>query len=208
MSEPDYPTTVGVILAGGLARRLGGGDKVLRQVGGRAILDWQIERLAPQVLRIILNANGDPGRLARPGLTIVADTVAGTPGPLAGVLAALEWTAASAPDATRVVTVPGDAPFIPADLAARLHAAGGDRSPAHASSAGRTHPVIAMWPVAIRHALRDAIVRQGVRKVGAFLHEHGSVAVDWPAVPVDPFFNVNTPDDLQRADDISRSLAR
>lgn len=198
----DVPLTVGAILAGGLARRMGGGDKPLRAVGGRTSLARIVERLAAQTVRVILNANDDPRRFGAFGLPVVADSLPGRAGPLAGVLAALDWTATSMPEIGWVVSVPGDAPFVPRDLVTRLHAvrqSGGTRL-ACAASQGRTHPVIALWPVAIREALRRAVAEQGIRKVDRFTELAGCTAVDWPTRPVDPFFNVNTPEDLREAD--------
>ncbi len=180
---------VGAILAGGLARRLGGGDKPLRRLGGRPLLAHVIDRLAPQVDRLILNANGDPGRFSAFGLDVVADGVPGNPGPLAGILACLE----AARDADWVVTVPGDAPFLPADLVARLTAAG----PAIASSGGCRHPVIGAW--APDQAARLAtLLTVGERRVGLFAAD--AAVVDWPVMPVDPFLNLNEPGDFATAE--------
>ena len=199
----DTPPTVVAILAGGLARRLGGGDKSLRTVAGRTVLDRLIERLTPQSSRLVLNANtdtgGDPGRFGSLDLPIVPDDLPGNPGPLAGVLAVLDWTAATDPGAASVVTVPGDTPFLPLDLVRRLHDGRRTARFACAASGGRTHPVIALWDVSLRTELRHALVVEGVRKVGAFTGRHLAVAVEWPAIPVDPFLNVNTPEDLSRA---------
>jgi molybdopterin-guanine dinucleotide biosynthesis protein A len=194
--------TIGAILAGGLARRLGGGDKPLRSVGGRTVLARLIDRLSPQVTCLILNANDDPERFADTGLPVVADSLPGHPGPLAGVLAALDWAATSAPDVEWVLTVPGDAPFLPADLASRLHSArrNDNATFACAASQGRTHPVAALWPVSVRDELRNAVQVDGIRKVDRFTQRHPCSVVTWPANPVDPFFNVNTPDDLTEAD--------
>jgi len=182
-----------VILAGGLARRMGGGDKAMRLVGGRTVLQHLLARLTPQVGEVVVNANGDPARFAP--VPVIADTMPGNPGPLAGVLAGMEWAAAHGPAMRRILTVPGDAPFIPHDLAARLQQAGGDGI-ACAASGGRTHPVIALWPVALRDQLRR-FLETGERKVGKFTT--GAAVIEWPADPVDPFFNVNTPDDLEEA---------
>ncbi len=202
-SDPTLPPpTVGAILAGGLARRMGGGDKPLRAVGGRTALARIVDRLTPQTVRLILNANDDPGRFSLYRLPVVADSLPDHPGPLAGVLAALDWTAATIPAIAWVVTAPGDAPFVPHDLVARLHAArqGSDTMFACAGSQGRTHPVIALWPVAIRDELRRAVAEQGVRKIDLFTQHGGCATAEWPATPVDPFFNVNTPEDLAEAD--------
>jgi molybdopterin-guanine dinucleotide biosynthesis protein A len=200
--EQETPPTVGAILAGGLARRLGGGDKGLRMIGNRMVLSRLVDRLTPQVTRLMLNANDDPRRFQGLGLPVVADSLSDHPGPLAGVLAALEWTALSDPGIEWVVTVPGDAPFIPRDLVPRLHATRRRDSAilACASSRGRTHPVVALWPVSIRDALRHAVAEDGIRKVAKFLQGYSCSIVVWEADPVDPFFNVNTPADLMEAD--------
>ncbi len=202
MSNEQAPPTLGAILAGGLARRLGGGDKALRRVGGRTVLARLIERMTPQVTRLILNANDDPVRFGALGLPIVADSLPDHPGPLAGVIAALEWAASSEPTTEWVVTVPGDAPFLPRDLVARLHAKRrhGRATFACAASGGWTHPVIGLWPVSVEGELRRAVVVDGIRKIDAFTRRHLCVAVEWPAEPVDPFLNVNTPEDLAEAD--------
>jgi len=200
-NDGAIPPTVGGILAGGLARRLGGGDKSLRTVGDRTVLAWLIDRLTPQVAHVILNANDDPGRFGTLGLPVVADSLPDHPGPLAGVLAALDWSAESAPGIAWVVTVPGDAPFIPRDLVSRLHA-GRQRSNATmacAASQDRAHPVIALWPVSVRDELRSAVAEHGIRRIDRFTQRYACAVVGWPATPVDPFFNVNTPEDLAEA---------
>jgi molybdopterin-guanine dinucleotide biosynthesis protein A len=195
------PPTVGAILAGGRARRLGGGDKALREVGGSTILTRLTERLSPQVTQLIINANDVPAGFAAHGLPIVPDTLPDRPGPLAGVLAALDWTAASEPSITWVLTVPGDAPFLPKDLVTRLHQAGArdNARVACAASLGRTHPVVALWPVSIRDELRHALTESGIRSVHRFTEPYPRVVVEWHATPIDPFFNVNTPEDLAEA---------
>jgi molybdopterin-guanine dinucleotide biosynthesis protein A len=199
--DPKLPPTVGAILAGGLARRMGGGDKSLRTIGGRTALDRIIERLTPQVRRVILNANADPRRFDAFHLPVVADGLPDNPGPLAGVLAALDWAAVADPSLTWVLTLPGDAPFIPRDLVSRLHAARqiNDATLACATSDNRTHPVIALWPVSIRDEVRHAVADQGIRKMEDFTQRYRRATVDWPVTPVDPFFNVNTPDELAEA---------
>lgn len=198
----DKTATLGAILAGGLARRMGGGHKALQSVGGTTVLSRLIARLRPQVAGLVLNLNADPARFAAFGLPIVTDDLPGHPGPLAGVLAALDWAAREAGEARWVVTVPGDAPFIPPDLVARLHEAARSQGAelACAASAGRTHPVIGLWPVALRAELRHALVDQDIRRIDRFTGRYPIVAVEWSAEPLDPFFNVNTPDDLAQAD--------
>lgn len=189
-----------MILAGGLSRRMGGGDKGLLQLGARPILGHVIERVRPQVSALALNANGDVARFAAFGLDVVPDPVPGFAGPLAGILAALSWAAAIAPAATHVLTVPSDTPFLPKDLVVHLKAAirrPGDS--AVAASHGRRHPVIGLWPVRDRDRLEIAISREGLRKVEAWADRVGALVVDFDLAASDPFFNVNTPGDLAAA---------
>ena len=198
----DRTATPCVVLAGGLGRRMGGGDKPMREIGGRAILDHVVERLEPQCDGLLLNANGDPERFARFGLPVVADTVAGYPGPLAGILAALEWTAQNRPGVEWVVSAAGDCPFLPRDLVARLQRArqaeGADL--AVAASGGQAHPVIGLWKVALRDDLRRALVEEDLRKIDRWTVRYRLATVSWPGEPVDPFFNANTVDDLHEAE--------
>ncbi len=193
---------VGVLLAGGLSRRMGAGDKMLRQVGGRPILQRVIDRLAPQTGAMLLNANGDPERFAAFDLPVAADVVDGFAGPLAGVLTGMEWARANRPDWRWIVTVPTDAPFLPNDLVARLRSAvdrqGADM--ACAASGGRAHPVCGLWPVALAAALRTAMVEEEIRKVDVWTGRYRLAVVDWPSAPVDPFFNANRPEDIARAE--------
>lgn len=191
----------GAILAGGQSRRMGGGDKALLPVGGLPLLRRVVDRVAPQCDGLVLNANGDPDRFAAFGLPVVADAVPGHAGPLAGVLAALDWTAAHRPGVERVATVPADCPFLPRDLVRRLDAARRDAGAdiVCAASGGRAHPVIALWPVAMRDALRRALTDEGLRKVGLWTARYRTVPVAWDDTPVDPFFNANAPDDLAEA---------
>jgi molybdopterin-guanine dinucleotide biosynthesis protein A len=187
-----------LVLAGGQATRMGGGDKALRPFGGSTLLDHVLARLAGQGARIVLNANGDPARLARFGLPVLPDTVPGHPGPLAGVLAGMEWVRAHAPDTVDLVTVPTDAPFLPRDLVDRLlwarDAAGADL--ACAASANQTHPVAALWPVRLAPSLRRALVEERLHRVRSWTARFALAHADFPAEPFDPFLNVNTPDDL------------
>ena len=205
-SSPHHePTRVGVILAGGLAARMGGGHKGLLRVGGRAIFDRVAGVLQAGCATVVLNANGDRSELAGIALPLVTDTLPGRPGPLAGVLAAMEWTVTAHPTATHIVTVPGDTPFLPDDLLVRLEAArrAANATLACARSGGATHPVVALWPVALRDELRVAVAKEGVRKVGLFLARHDVASADWPIEPYDPFLNINTPADLAEAEAIS-----
>jgi molybdopterin-guanine dinucleotide biosynthesis protein A len=198
-------STLGVVLAGGLARRMGGGDKARLAIGGRSILERVLARLAPQCAALILNANGDPTRFADTGLEIVPDSVPDFAGPLAGILAALDWAAAHAPQVADVVSVPGDCPFLPHDLVTRLSSArSGKRTPLACARSGEwRHPVIGLWPVNLRGDLRKALVDEGLRKIETWTARHGVAIADWPATPFDPFFNVNTPDDAAEAERIA-----
>jgi molybdopterin-guanine dinucleotide biosynthesis protein A len=193
---------IGVILAGGLSRRMGGGDKGLLEIAGKPMLEHVIDRLRPQVGRMLINANGDPVRFAGFGLPVAADTVAGFAGPLAGVLAGLRWAAANAPGTRAIATVSSDAPLVPVDLVARLAAAveGRGNAIALAVSGGELHPVIGLWPVALADDL-EAQLAAGLRKVLHWTDRHGTVAVEFAFVDiggrkVDPFFNANTPEEL------------
>ena len=203
---PERDETVGVILAGGLARRMGGGDKPMREIGGRTILAHVVERLSPQCGVLVLNANGDPSRFAAFGLPVVPDTVAGNPGPLAGVLAALDWAAQNRPQAQWVVSVAGDCPFLPRDLVDRLHKArrDGNATLAAAVSGGHAHPVIGLWKVALRGDLRNALVEEDLRRVQSWTARHSLATAEWPVRPVDPFFNANTIEDLSDAERLAR----
>jgi len=192
---------VAVLLAGGLARRMGGGDKPLRVLRGRTLLDHVIARIRPQVRALVLNANGDAARFAAWGLEVVADPLPGFPGPLAGVLAGMRWAAARHPDAGAVLSVPTDTPFLPADLVARLDAARAAVGVpiACAASGGRTHPVVALWPVALADAL-EAALRAGERKIDAWTARYGVAEAAFDDAAGDPFFNVNQPDELAEAE--------
>ncbi|PNG25969.1 molybdenum cofactor guanylyltransferase MobA [Methylocella silvestris] len=200
---------VGVLLAGGLSRRMGGGDKALQEIAGATILERMIAALSPQCSRLILNANGDPGRLKAFGLPIIADDPPDFKGPLAGVLAGLDWIAENSPEASFALSAPTDAPFLPDDLVARLFAARRAEGAeiACARSGGREHSVIALWPVAIRQELRHALYSEDVRKVGSFLGRYAVAYADWDIEPFDPFFNANTLEDLRVAAEIATRLA-
>jgi molybdenum cofactor guanylyltransferase len=206
----SYPPTLGLVLAGGLARRMGGGDKALLRIGAATILDRVLERLAPQCSRIILNANGDPSRFAFTRLPVVADDVPDFAGPLAGMLAGLDWAAAHAPDIAWVASVPGDCPFLPRDLVTRLHAArtAENRPLACARSGDWRHPVVGIWSVALRHDLRRAVAEEGLHKIEVWTGRHGVAIADWPTAPVDPFFNVNTPADAAEATRLASEYAQ
>lgn len=207
--EREFPPTYGLVLAGGLARRMGGGDKVLLRIGSRTILDRVRERLAPHCAGILINANGKPGRFASFALPVVADSVEGFAGPLAGILAGLDWVAEHAPHVDWMVSVPGDCPFLPHDLVPRLHAARAAAGTplACAQSGDWRHPVAGLWQVSLRHDLRHALLKEGLRKIEVWTARHGVALAAWPDKPVDPFFNVNTPEDLAEAGRIAAQAA-
>lgn len=200
---------VGCILAGGLARRMGGGDKGLIELAGRPVLDHVIDRFGAQVGSVVLNANGDPGRFAGYGLPVMPDTVDGFAGPLAGVLAGLSWAAENAPDAHWVATAATDTPFFPTDFVSRLLAAIEDHGAdlACAASDGRNHPVFGLWPVRLKDDLQSALVDEDIRKVDLWTARHRLTAVEFTASGFDPFFNVNRPDDVPEAERIAKGLA-
>jgi len=197
----EAPATFGLVLAGGLARRMGGGDKAMIRIGRETILERALARVAPQCAGMIINANGDPARFARFGLPVTADDIAGFAGPLAGILAGLDWLKANAPAIAWLVSVPGDCPFLPRDLVHRLHAArtAAGVPLACAQSGEWRHPVVGLWPVGLRDDLRRALIDEGLRKIEVWTARHGVALADWPTEPVDPFFNVNTPDDAAQA---------
>ncbi len=184
---------------------MGGGDKGMRMVAGRPLLAWVIARARPQVTDLALNANGDPARFAAWGLPVVADSIADFAGPLAGVLAGLDW--AEGTGATHVASFATDAPFFPADLVARLEAAvaaGADL--ACAASGGQAHPVFGLWPLALRHDLRRALAEEGLRKVDQWTARYRLAQVEFPTSPFDPFFNANRPADLAEAETLAATL--
>jgi molybdopterin-guanine dinucleotide biosynthesis protein A len=188
-----------VILAGGLARRMGGGDKPLLGLGGRPILRHILDRLRPQVSLLALNANDDPQRYREFGLPILADPLPDRPGPLAGILAALDWAAALG--VSHVLTVPGDTPFLPPDLVQHLGEAIRAGAPAAlAASGGRRHPIAGLWPVSARDGLRRAIGGEGLRRADEWARRLDAVQVDFAIDPIDPFFNLNAPGDLAEAE--------
>ncbi len=192
---------LGVILAGGQARRMGGGDKALLELGGISLLDHVIARLSPQVADLALNANGDPARFARFGLPVLPDTIAGFAGPLAGVLAGLDWAAGQG--ASHIVTAAADTPFLPPDLVVRLLLAaeteGAEIALAASGTPPRRQPTFGLWPVALRDDLRAAL-DGGLRKIVEWTDRHGAATAPFPATSFDPFFNINRPEDLTRAE--------
>jgi len=200
--DRDAGSTLGLVLNGGLGRRLGGVDKGLLPLAGRPMIARAIERLRPQCGALAISANGDPARFAAFGLPILADDPADSAGPLAGVLAGLEHCARAAPSITHVATLPADAPFAPHDFVARLHQArrASGAAIAVAASAGRRHHVAALWPAALAAELRRALTQEGLRKVEDFAARSSVAVAEWSCEPVDPFFNVNTADDRAHAE--------
>jgi molybdopterin-guanine dinucleotide biosynthesis protein A len=201
----DYPPTLGLVLAGGLARRMGGGDKAFLKIAGKTILERVLSRFQPQCTALILNANGDPKRFEIYKLPVVADDIPDFAGPLAGILAGLDWATINAPQIEFIASVPGDCPFLPRDLVPRLHAARIEekRPLACAKSGDWRHPVAGIWPTSLRANLRHALTREGLHKIEVWTGKHGVAVATWPDEPIDPFFNVNTPEDLARAGDIA-----
>ena len=199
------PPTLGLVLAGGLARRMGGGDKARIKIGGASILRRVLACLTPQCSGIIINANGDPARFADTSLPVVADSVPDLAGPLAGILAGLDWAAANAPNTEWLVSVPGDCPFLPKDLVTRLHEVRATSNvPLVCARSGEwRHPVVGLWPVKLREDLRHALVNEGLHKIELWTARHGIAIAEWPTIPFDPFFNVNTPKDAAQAEAIA-----
>ena len=193
---------VAVLLAGGLARRMGGGDKCLREVAGRPLLSHVIERILPQVDHVVLNANGDPERFSEFGLPVIADVVEGNVGPLAGILTGLDWAARHVTECEWVVSVPTDAPFLPMDYVARMMAAIEDEDAelACASTNGRTHPVAGLWALRLMLELRSALIDEDIRKIDQWTVRYRLADVEFSSQPIDPFFNANRPEDLKAAE--------
>ncbi|MBT5049340.1 MAG: molybdenum cofactor guanylyltransferase MobA [Rhodospirillaceae bacterium] len=207
---PDETGICGLLLAGGQSRRMGGGDKCLQELGGQTLLARILEIARPQVGPLVLNANGDAARFADYDLPVAPDVVDGFAGPLAGVLTGLEWARHNAPDCQWVASFACDAPFAPADLVPRLMGAieAGKADMACASSAGRDQPVFGLWPVRLAGDLRDALVDEDIRKVDVWTARYRLARHDWACDPVDPFFNVNRPGDLEAAEGLLGTMAR
>jgi molybdopterin-guanine dinucleotide biosynthesis protein A len=203
----------GLLLAGGRSSRMGGGDKCLRALAGKPILARIIDRLKSQVSDIVINANGDASRFAAYGLPVVADSIVGFAGPLAGVHAGLQWVKGNRPDTTHVVTIATDTPFFPSDLVSRFcREARDDPKLLVARSDEGVHPVIGLWPVALAPAIED-FLRTEKRKVGQFVEEQRAVQVYFPRVDIggtliDPFFNINEPEELARANTVMKGQAQ
>ena len=199
---PSEPDICGLLLAGGQSRRMGGGDKCLLPLGGRTLLRCMIDAARPQVGALVLNTNSDPNLFTAYGLPIKQDVIDGHAGPLAGVLTGLEWAAECVPGSSWVASFACDAPFVPPDLVSGLRQAieAADADMACAASGGRHHPVFALWPVRLAADLREAVTREGLRKVDDWTSRYAQVRVEFSAVPNDPFFNINRPEDLATAE--------
>ena len=203
--DPTQPLrssdVMAVILAGGEARRMGGGDKTLIELGGKPILRHILDRLTPQCKDVIINANGDLNRFKSFGLSVIADRLDGFLGPLAGILAGLDAAAAQYPNKTHVLSLAGDTPFIPLNLVERMLNKASLTGLVCAASGGRTHPVFGLWPVSIRAELRDKLINDGIRKIDGFTAAYDVEICHFDGIP-DPFFNINTSDDKDKADRI------
>ena len=193
---------VGVLLAGGKSRRMGGGDKCLLQLGGKTILQHAIDRATPQVGNLILNINGDPDRFSHYNLNIVSDDIGNFAGPLAGVLTGMHWVKENHPECKWIVTFPTDTPFFPIDLASKLYDAVSNNKAelACAASGGRHHPVFGIWPVNLFAALKVAMEDDGIRKIDDWTSNYNLEVVKFEFTKIDPFFNINRPEELQYAE--------
>ncbi len=207
MTDIPPPPTFGLVLAGGLARRMGGGDKARIKIGKSTIIDRVLATLSGQCVDIIINANGDPTRFSDTGCVVVPDSVPDFAGPLAGILAGLDYLAEQDNGVEWMLSVPGDCPFLPDDMVERLHEArremGAGVPLACARSGEWRHPVVGLWPLALREDLRKALFNEGLHKIEIWTARHGIAIADWPDQPVDPFFNVNTPEDAAKAEKIA-----
>lgn len=195
---------VGIVLAGGLSRRMGGAEKSRMQLAGKSLLEHVLDRVRPQVDVLLLNANGDPQRFAGLQLPVIADVISGFAGPLAGILTGMEWVQENYPRCQWLASFAADTPFLPGDLVARLvsQAQLAETSLACAASNDRVHPVCSLWPVSLAKELRRAMVQNNSRKVGAWAARHDCVQVSWDNQGYDPFFNINRPQDLEEAERI------
>ncbi len=204
----------GIILAGGQSRRMGGGDKGLLPLSGQPMLAHVITRLRPQVEALALNANGDPQRFSEFSLPVIADPIEGFAGPLSGVLAGMNWAVLEQPDITHIVTAAGDTPFFPKDLVEHLIAAANKNAQCVilAGSDGHRHPVFGLWPVALRNDLATWMAETETYKVLAWVQRHDNAVAEFPlhdtiSGRVDPFFNVNTREDLNAAETYLQDLS-
>jgi molybdopterin-guanine dinucleotide biosynthesis protein A len=203
-------TILGVLLAGGRARRMGGGDKGLSILGGRPMMERIIERAQSQVSVLIINANGDVERFKNFEIEVIPDVIDGFAGPLAGVLTGLEWAVMHAPEVDWVATFATDAPFVPFDLVKRLFSAvySDNADLACACSNGRSHPVFGLWPVHLADDLRRAMIDEKIRKIDAWTARYKLIEVDFSIKPIDPFFNVNAPEHLVEAEALLNTVKK
>ena len=204
MSVNVKPDLLGVLLAGGLARRMGGGDKCRKTLNGVSLLARSIERAAPQVGTLLLNANGKPERFDDIHLPLVPDSLDGFLGPLAGVLSAMEWAQEHQANTEWLLSFATDTPFFPEDLGARLlHAAERENALiAVAKSDGWLQPVFALWHISLADNLRKALADEGVRKIDRWMEQHPMTSVDFTKPDQDLFFNINRPEDILAAEEI------
>ena len=196
-------TTAAAIIAGGQSHRMGGVEKAFVEINGKSILDWIIARLAPQVERLVINANGDAARYQGTGLSVIADLRRDVGTPLAGLHASLHW--AKINGFGRLLTVPSDAPFLPIDLVNKLAAVA--QPAAIAASGGQSHFLTGLWPSGFYESLDDAITKEKLFRVKNWVVLAKAVTVTWPVVPFDPFFNVNTSEELVEARRIAAEYA-
>jgi len=197
----------GVLLAGGRARRMGGGDKCLRSLGDRTVLHHVIDRARPQVSTLVVNANGDAARFAPFDLPVAADVIEGFAGPLAGILTGLEWMRDHAPQCRWLASFPTDAPFFPDDMVCRMMTAVAEQGAemACAASNGRSHPVFGLWPASLAGDLRHALVEEEIRKIDAWTARYRLATVPFSAQQYDPFLNINRPEDLAAAERLAET---
>ena len=205
-SDAWISLVVGVVLAGGLSRRMGGNDKSLMQLGGKPMIAYAVKRLTPQTGTVIINANRDSMAYADYSCTVVPDTIEGFAGPLAGVLAGMEWARMNAPNAKWVATAAADTPFFPTNLVASCVTEVGYKQDviALAKSGDKLHPVFGLWPISLADDLREWLSDEANRKVLAWVDRHNMTAITFPEFElanemIDPFFNVNNPEDLETA---------
>lgn len=198
---PAYPETIGVILAGGQSRRMGGRDKAVMEIFGEPMIAHVARRLAGQCKTVVISANGDASRFDFLNMPVVSDGFSGHRGPLAGILAALDWMTEACPAAQWLASIAVDTPFFPGDFVAKLHEERRKKSSllAMASSGGRKHPVDALWIATLRSDLRNTLSSGDIGKVGSWMAHHDAAVASWSTDPFDPFMNINTPDELEAA---------
>ena len=209
MNSPSSDNIVGVILAGGQSRRFGGGDKFIAELKGEPLVDRVIERVRSQTRQLIISTNIEIPHLTKFKLPIVADAVQGQAGPLAGILAGMEWTRDYTTDYEWIVSFPTDAPFVPLDCVVKMlkQAVSDNAEIVCAASGGRTHPVCALWRVDLAENLRQAMVKEDMRKIDLWTARHRLSVLEFPDQPFDPFFNINRPEDLAQAEIILSELS-